>query len=60
MRILKQGERKGRCEKCKTVFAYTEDDFRFDHEREFGMFGPYTNTYKFLVCPVCKAKIRER
>lgn len=26
MRILYLGERKGQCPKCKTIFAYTEED----------------------------------
>lgn len=57
MRILEKGERIGTCNKCNTVFAYTEDDFRQNHI-ERNTHGFLLN-YRYLKCPCCKTEIRE-
>ena len=38
------------CDKCNSVFRYTESDVE-DEDR--GLFGPYT----FVVCPCCGAEL---
>lgn len=57
MRILKEGERKGCCPKCNTVFAYTEDDLRTEYNNN----NKYGIVYecKYLKCPLCKAELLE-
>lgn len=57
MRILHPHERKGQCPKCKTIFAYTEEDI----DTEFK--GDYIRLCllekKYIKCPQCKVKLLE-
>lgn len=57
MRVLKEGERKGNCPKCNTVFAYTEEDLYKEYHNDNPLGIVYE--HKYLTCPVCKTKLLE-
>ena len=57
MRILHEGERKGSCTKCGTIFAYTEDDLTNEYKDNNKNLILYE--CKYVTCPVCKAKLLE-
>lgn len=40
------------CDKCNSVFRYTESDVE---DEDHGMFGPYT----FVVCPCCGSELGQ-
>lgn len=57
MRILYPGERKGQCPKCKTIFAYTEEDIDTEFNPDYVRLCVLEK--KYIKCPQCKAKLLE-
>ena len=43
------------CPECKSVLEYTYRDI--ERREESSVFGLYSNTKRYIVCPVCKSDI---